>query len=158
MLLTPSCELYCAYVGQKEEFSLVSGGADHDYQLPEDAIEDTDRSHNLFTRKADRNKILWACEYICFYCLTSLHDGNFEADHLVAVISGGPHTLDNAVAACRSCNRKKGPRSHREFIEDYGGKDGISTFVRCHGYSQEKRCKNPESPGTSSYYCRHHGY
>ena len=158
MLLTPSCELYCAHVGQKKDFSLVSGGAGHGYHLPEDAIEDTDRSHDLFTSKADRNKILRFCEHSCFYCHTPLHGDNFEADHLEPVVSGGPHTLDNAVAACRPCNRKKGRLSHRQFIEKYGGKDGISTFVRCHGYSQEKRCKNPESPGTSSYYCRHHGY
>lgn len=143
------------HVGQTKDRNLDSG-ADN-YQLPDDATEDTDRSDHLFRRKSDRDTIVQDCEYNCFYCFTPLYDGNWEADHLEAVVSGGPTTLDNAVAACRSCNRKKGSQSHRDFIEKYGGKGGISTFVRCHGFSKGLRCKNPESPGSTNYYCHHHG-
>lgn len=121
-------------------------------------IEDTDRSDNLFRDQTIRDEILQACDKQCFYCFIPLSRSTMEADHLKAVASGGPHNLANAVAACQSCNRKKGSKSHREFIERKGGKNGISPFVRCHGYSRQgKRCKNRVSRGTRNYFCHCHG-
>lgn len=158
LLLTSWYDLHSVHAGQKKDCSLDSSGAE--YQLPDDATEDTDRSDHLFRRPAVRAEILQACDNSCFYCFTPLNDGNWEADHLVPVALGGCDTLDNAVAACRPCNRKKGCLTHRAFIDKYGGKNGISTFVRCHGFSKDHRCKNPESlsPESRSCYCRYHGH
>jgi 5-methylcytosine-specific restriction endonuclease McrA len=33
-----------------------------------------------------------------------------ELDHVEPLFWGGPHTVDNLVPACMSCNRSKGPR------------------------------------------------
>ena len=33
-----------------------------------------------------------------------------ELDHVEPVYWGGPHTVENLVPACLSCNRSKGPR------------------------------------------------
>jgi hypothetical protein len=37
---------------------------------------------------------------------------DLEYDHIVAVVHGGPTTVDNLQLLCRPCNRKKGPHSH----------------------------------------------
>ena len=152
------CGLYSVHTGMKDDCSLDKDSGGSDYQLSDGTIEDTDRSDNLF-RGEDRKDILQACDNQCFYCFTPLSGSTMEADHLEAVTSGGPHNLDNAVAACRSCNRKKGSKSHRKFIEKSNKQTNkIKKAVRCHGYThQGKRCKNPESPGTRNYFCHCHG-
>jgi hypothetical protein len=51
-------------------------------------------------------------------------DDDYEADHVEAWSTGGATTLDNAVVACRRCNRLKGARLVEEFVEDPDG-DGV---------------------------------
>lgn len=34
-----------------------------------------------------------------------------EVDHIIPVSAGGPSTLHNLAAACRSCNRRKGAKA-----------------------------------------------
>lgn len=46
--------------------------------------------------------------HACAYCLRS--DVKLTMDHLVPVSKGGPHTQDNVVPACKSCNSRKGAR------------------------------------------------
>ncbi len=59
-----------------------------------DVIEDFTKA-DVIERYGDR----------CFYCWT----GEFEElDHFIAVIHGGPHTLDNVRPSCMPCNRSKG--------------------------------------------------
>jgi 5-methylcytosine-specific restriction endonuclease McrA len=41
----------------------------------------------------------------CAYCLRT--DAKLEKDHVIAITRGGPHTKDNVVPACRSCNSAK---------------------------------------------------
>lgn len=46
----------------------------------------------------------------CYWC----GDGWTELDHVVAVVEGGEHTLENCVPSCRSCNRRRNQVSWRE--------------------------------------------
>jgi len=41
----------------------------------------------------------------CSYCRSESH---LSLDHLIPQFSGGPHSADNLVFACRSCNSSKG--------------------------------------------------
>lgn len=50
-----------------------------------------------------RLQVLRRDAYTCTYC----GDVANEVDHVVAKVRGGEDTLDNCVAACRSCNIKK---------------------------------------------------
>lgn len=36
---------------------------------------------------------------------------NLTLDHVVSIARGGPHTEDNLVVACASCNSSKGAKS-----------------------------------------------
>jgi 5-methylcytosine-specific restriction endonuclease McrA len=44
----------------------------------------------------------------CVYCGRS--DVKLTMDHVIPISKGGPHTKDNIVPACRSCNSKKGAK------------------------------------------------
>lgn len=48
----------------------------------------------------------------CFYCGSN---GKVEADHVVAIIRGGQHSIGNLVAACRACNGSKGSKTIMEW-------------------------------------------
>ncbi len=50
----------------------------------------------------------------CYWCSTE--DAPFDVDHLVPVSKGGTNALENLVAACCSCNRR---RQDREPWEAY---------------------------------------
>ena len=51
----------------------------------------------------------------CYYCGKKLFKHDWEADHKVPYADGGPTNLENCVAACRRCNRKKGTKSVAAF-------------------------------------------
>ena len=59
--------MFCVHIGQTNGCDLDSDCCNH--ELPDDAIEDTDRSDNLFRRKSDRDEILQACEKNAFIAL-----------------------------------------------------------------------------------------
>jgi len=48
----------------------------------------------------------------CVYCGRATRD--LTLDHVVPRHRGGPHTWDNLVAACRSCNHRKAGRTPQE--------------------------------------------
>lgn len=50
----------------------------------------------------------------CAYCL--LPFDKLEQDHLQPISKGGPHTKENVVPACRSCNASKGNKSLIEML------------------------------------------
>jgi len=56
---------------------------------------------------------------LCFYCSISLRDerGRWRGtrDHLTPIAKGGTDNIDNIVAACWPCNKKKGNRTLGEY-------------------------------------------
>ena len=56
--------------------------------------------------KLSRREILNRDRHTCQYCGTQGHD--LTVDHIVPRHRGGQHTWDNVVAACRTCNHRKG--------------------------------------------------
>lgn len=49
----------------------------------------------------------------CIYCEKT--DGTFHYDHLMPLSKGGPHTIENIVLACESCNCRK----HASTLEEW---------------------------------------
>ena len=58
----------------------------------------------------------------CYYCGEELSKSRWEADHKVPHTHGGPTNLENCVAACRDCNRKKGTKSEATFKRELEAK------------------------------------
>ena len=56
--------------------------------------------HNLFLRDL----------YTCQYCLETFQTRELTVDHVVPYSHGGKTSWDNCVAACHSCNSKKGSK------------------------------------------------
>jgi len=53
----------------------------------------------------------------CAYCGINLKYEDMTVDHLVPVMHGGTNDFDNLLAACRSCNHRKGTSSLESFRE-----------------------------------------
>lgn len=51
----------------------------------------------------------------CAYCLDQ--DGPFEIDHIIPVSRGGTDDSENLTVACSVCNRSKGARTPREWLQ-----------------------------------------
>jgi 5-methylcytosine-specific restriction endonuclease McrA len=49
-------------------------------------------------------------DHRCWYC-GKRAKGKLTQDHILSLSKGGPHTLHNVIAACRSCNSKKNNRA-----------------------------------------------
>lgn len=60
-----------------------------------------------FRKRVLFNRDNWKCQY----CEIALTDENATMDHIVPSSRGGKTSWLNCVAACRSCNRKKGNNS-----------------------------------------------
>ena len=53
----------------------------------------------------------------CFYCEAPFGAGNAPTvDHVVPLARGGAHSVDNLVAACGTCNARKGTMLPHEFM------------------------------------------
>jgi 5-methylcytosine-specific restriction endonuclease McrA len=82
----------------------------HIHQVKRAAIGgDIDEIQAIDLRKRQGDK--------CAYCGAELKGGG-ELDHFVPVEKGGGHGLDNRVWACRSCNRNKGRKLPKEFLQE----------------------------------------
>lgn len=122
-------------------------------------------SRRRFTPK-EMELVFTMCEGKCFYCNKKLVYSNFElgdrgawhCDHLIPFAKGGMTNPLNAVAACVSCNSKKSDMTHVEFIKQFGGKNNVDNFVRCHEVNiSEKRCRNRALKRTrQTLYCQVH--
>ena len=66
--------------------------------------------------KLTRREILRRDNYTCQYC--GKHSMDLTIDHVIPRHMGGPHAWTNVVAACPSCNHRKGGR----MLEDAGMK------------------------------------
>jgi 5-methylcytosine-specific restriction endonuclease McrA len=62
--------------------------------------------------KLSRREIFARDGYRCQYCGRETHD--LTLDHVVPRHRGGTHSWDNLVAACRSCNHRKGGKLPEE--------------------------------------------
>lgn len=59
-----------------------------------------------------KREILHRDNYTCQYC--GRESRNLTIDHVIPRHRGGPHSWENLVAACPSCNRLKGGKSLHE--------------------------------------------
>lgn len=62
--------------------------------------------------KLTRREIFIRDDYTCQYC--GKHTSDLTIDHIHPRSKGGPHTWDNLVSACRTCNHRKGGKSLAE--------------------------------------------
>lgn len=94
------------YYGEND----VARSATAQYRLPAVAVMrynvNTSKRTKLFnipTKKA----VLIRDNFECQYCGVKLTMGSGTRDHVIPTCKGGPNTLTNVVAACKSCNGKK---------------------------------------------------
>ena len=62
--------------------------------------------------KLTRREVFRRDNYTCQYC--GKHDGGLTVDHVLPRHLGGQHIWTNVVAACPSCNHRKGGRKLEE--------------------------------------------
>lgn len=62
-------------------------------------------------------KAIYATES-CAYCRKQTPENQRTADHVIAIASGGHHSADNLVMACRSCNSSKSDLDVTVFLEN----------------------------------------
>ena len=62
--------------------------------------------------KLTRREVFIRDDYTCQYC--GKHTSDLTIDHIHPRSKGGPHTWDNLVSACRTCNHRKGGKSLAE--------------------------------------------
>jgi 5-methylcytosine-specific restriction endonuclease McrA len=62
--------------------------------------------------RLSRREIFIRDNYTCQYCGT--HTRDLTIDHVIPRSKGGPHTWENLVSACKTCNHRKGGKSLAE--------------------------------------------
>lgn len=81
-----------------------------------------DKLKKVILRKTQRmidQNVMWEVyrrdNYACRYC------GNnkcpLTVDHLILWEAGGPSTVDNLVAACKKCNKKRGNMKYEDWLD-----------------------------------------
>jgi 5-methylcytosine-specific restriction endonuclease McrA len=59
--------------------------------------------------KLTRREVFIRDHYTCQYCGRQM--GDLTIDHVIPRSRGGPHTWENLVSACKTCNHRKGGKS-----------------------------------------------
>ena len=72
------------------------------------------RMMNVTIEPIDEQKIYGLYGHVCIYCGSK---NNLVLDHVVPLSKGGPHSEDNLVIACGSCNCSKGTKFLEEWIQ-----------------------------------------
>lgn len=67
-----------------------------------------------FNLPVSRRTVLSRDNYTCQYCGDQPGKGELTIDHVLPRSRGGGHTWENVVAACGSCNHRKGDRTPEE--------------------------------------------
>jgi len=57
--------------------------------------------------------------HMCLYCgaTEDLTLDHLTLDHIIPLAKGGPHSEDNLIVACRSCNSSKGIKPLMEWLQ-----------------------------------------
>ena len=71
---------------------------------------------DFFNPPENRRAILEREGRQCFYCLRKLDDSNYVIEHVLSRPSGN-NSYRNVVAACLSCNNKKGSTAAERFLQ-----------------------------------------
>jgi len=66
----------------------------------------------VFNRRMSRREVFLRDGYTCQYCGRQGRD--LTLDHVMPRVRGGPHTWENVVAACVTCNHRKAGRTPKE--------------------------------------------
>lgn len=53
-------------------------------------------------------------QYLCQYCSRAFITSDLTIDHVIPTSRGGPHTWENCVTACKSCNTFKANKTPQE--------------------------------------------
>jgi 5-methylcytosine-specific restriction endonuclease McrA len=73
-----------------------------------------------FIERCDRAKIIARDDSTCYLCGVHLRVSDVTLDHVIPLIRGGEHTMENLRVACARCNSKKGSRLLSEVsIDDF---------------------------------------
>lgn len=74
---------------------------------------------NTLTEKEVDLLLQWQ-RSMCYYCAEPFAVGNngpvFHRDHFIALVDGGPTTLNNTVLSCPRCNAQKGRMGGDDFV------------------------------------------
>ena len=62
----------------------------------------------------------WICGEPIDYTIPTPHPDSYELDHKIPLNRGGEHTLTNAAASHRRCNRAKSDRPHAPIVRRSG--------------------------------------
>lgn len=79
-------------------------------------VSQTLEEMDFFTVPENRLAILKREGGKCFYCLRAIDSSNYVIEHSVLPGHAGNNTYKNVVAACRSCNNRKGKSSAGDFL------------------------------------------
>lgn len=75
----------------------------------------TDRAR-LRARLARAKPACHICGGSIAYDLPTPHPDSFELDHIIPLNRGGTHTIENAAASHRRCNRAKSDKDHAPIV------------------------------------------
>lgn len=70
-------------------------------------------SKHLFNRhvKFNRQNVFVRDQFTCQYCRKKMSEKKLTVDHVVPLSKGGTHEWSNVVAACGTCNNRKGNKT-----------------------------------------------
>jgi 5-methylcytosine-specific restriction endonuclease McrA len=74
-------------------------------------------SENLKAIVAFRESVKSKPFATCYYCEKTISTKNIHFDHIVALIKGGPHSVENLCVSCSRCNRSKGAKTIKEWLQ-----------------------------------------
>ncbi len=94
-------------------------------------VQPTRRS-SLTSRPDIRTDLLRRQKGKCAYCSDVISDikGNYEVDHKTPLARQGEDRPENLQALCRRCNKRKGARTHQEFLHYLKHHNDRETFER----------------------------
>ena len=66
---------------------------------------------------AEINNLLSNANNICAYCRKNIPEGKLQFDHIIPLIKGGKHHIDNLAISCEPCNKSKSSRDLDVFLK-----------------------------------------
>lgn len=82
--------------------------------LPSVIVINRHVKHINYSKHCTKRNILWRDSWTCQYCGSKGTKNTLTLDHIIPKSKGGPKTWENLVAACKTCNQRKGSRSLAE--------------------------------------------